>query len=355
MQRIATAVLILLPAIGCLPAPTIGQTLPGAAESARTPPSVALPRLNANPSGNAAPSLGPAPAGGGAADARPTDAHPSVIPRLTAERPGSVAPVLGPAAAAASAVSNTGTRAAVPPTPAQASGSRIALVIGNSTYLTQHYIPNPLNDAADMADALKRLGFTVTQGIDVRRAEMEAMLARFAEAARTADTALVYFSGHGLQHLGENYLVPTDARVRDETDLRRLIRLVDVLEDLAAARRNRIVIVDASRDNEIGQQVAAALPAERAAAFGRGLAKLSGPEGAFVVSAAQPNAVAGDGKGRNSPFTQALLRRMQQMPGAALKTLMTGVRADVMQASGGAQRPDIADGLAGEFVFKAGN
>jgi hypothetical protein len=384
MHRIATAVLILLPVIGFLPATALGQTPPGGAESAPVPPSVAIPRLNATPPGSVAPVLVPpptaAPAASGTTEARPTDiprlsqrpgsvvqglvppptggaadTRPSVIPRLTAERPGSAAPVLGPPQSAAPAVSSTGARGAAPTAAAPAPGSRIALVIGNSTYLSQHYLPNPFNDAADMADALKRLGFTVTLGVDVRRADMETMLARFAEAARMADTALIYFSGHGLQYKGDSYLFPTDARVRDEADLRRLIKLTDVIEDLAGAHHNRILIVDASRDNEVAQQVAGTLPAERAAAFGHGLAKLPDPEGAFVVSATQPNAVTPDGKGRNSPFTQALLKRMQQTPGATLKALMNGVRTDLAQASGGAQRPDIADGLAGEFVFKAGN
>jgi hypothetical protein len=381
MHRIATAVLILLPVIGFLPATALGQT-PGGAESVSVPPSGAIPRLNATPPGSVAPVLVPptvAPAASGTTEARPTDiprlgqrpgsvvqglvppppasaadTRPSVIPRLTAERPGSAAPVLGPPQSTAPAASSTGARGAPMPA-APAPGSRIALVIGNSTYLSQHYLPNPLNDAADMADALKRLGFTVTLGVDVRRVDMEAMLGRFAEAARAADTALIYFSGHGLQHKGESYLFPTDARVRDEADLRRLIKLTDLIEDLAGAHHNRILIVDASRDNEVVQHVAATLPAERAAAFGHGLAKLPDPEGAFVVSGTQPNAVTPDGKGRNSPFTQALLKRMQQTPGATLKALMNAVRADLAQASGGAQRPDIAEGLASDFVLKAGN
>jgi uncharacterized caspase-like protein len=205
-----------------------------------------------------------------------------------------------------------------------------------------------------MANVLRGLGFTVSLGLDLRRVEMDDMVTRFADDARGADTALIFFSGHGIQHMGENYLVPIDGRVKDEADLSHLIKLTDVVAAVRGASRNRILIVDASRENEMGQQVAANLPAERAAAFGRGLAKIADADGALVVSAGRPGDVTADGKGRNSPFTEALIKRLQHTPGVELRTLMKNVGADVVAATGGAQHPEIVDGMTGDFVFKAG-
>jgi len=343
------------------PAPmTVGAITPTAPEAASPAPPAAVvdvPRLVPQRPGAAAPPAAPtvatSPAGAAASGTRPASPPPppaiADIPPLTPERA-----VAKPAPAATPAI----VAATAPPSPVVA-GRRIALVIGNSSYLTLHYIPNPLNDATDMANALKALGFTVSLGLDLRRAEMNDMLTRFAADARTAETALIFYSGHGVahmneQHRGENYLVPVDARVKDEADLRRLIKLDDVIAALQGASRNRILVLDASRDNEIGHQAAAYLPAARAAAFGRGLAKVAGADGALVVSAAQPDDVTADGKGRNSPFTEALLRRLRETPGVALKTLMKSVRADVIASSGGAQRPELTDSMAGDFVFKAG-
>jgi uncharacterized caspase-like protein len=140
---------------------------------------------------------------------------------------------------------------AKPPVPAVAAtpGRRVALVIGNSKYASLLALPNPGNDAEDMAGTLKTLGFEVTLGIDLKRTEMEDMLIRFAREARGARTALVFYSGHGIQYQGENYLLPIDSRIDDETDLRRLIKLQDVIGDMQNASDVRILIVDACRDN----------------------------------------------------------------------------------------------------------
>jgi uncharacterized caspase-like protein len=240
-----------------------------------------------------------------------------------------------------------------PAASAALSGQRIALVIGNSSYLTLHYAPNPVDDATDVATALKQLGFGVTLGLDLRQNDMKEMLARFAGDARGAETALVYYAGYGVAHMGENYLVPIDGRVRESADLHRLVRLGDLVDAAGAATKIRIVIIDASRDNEIATQSPSNLPQGVAPAFAHGLAALPYAAGTLIVSAAQPNENAADAKGRNSVFTQALLKRFQPGPAMGVKALMKAVREDVMRASGGKQRPDIADGLTGEFVLKA--
>lgn len=186
-------------------------------------------------------------------------------------------------------------------------------------------------------------------GTDLTRSEMEERLIRFSRQARSADTALVFYAGHGLQHLGINYLAPIDAKLEDESDLRRLINLQDVITDLQGASRVRILMVDACRDNEAVQQLASNLPKTRAAAFSRGLAKVDA-DGTLIAFATQANRIAADGDGRNSPFTTALLTHLPAA-GIELRTVMTRVRADVVQVTGGKQRPEVWDSLVGEFSF----
>jgi tetratricopeptide (TPR) repeat protein len=345
--------------------PELAFPAPAAPEPARPPAAAAVPRVTPAPPGTVAPVLGPpekvAAAVNGLVDPRGTNPAtaepPAHVPALSRERNGVVAAAAGPPAPnrpLAVAAPGPPIAGPGPPStgataqPADRTGRRVALVIGNSSYLTLQYVPNPLNDAADMAAALRQLGFAVTLGLDLRRGDMEDVLAKFGGEARAAATALVYYSGRGLQHMGESYLLPIDARVRDEADVRRLIKLTDVVAAMAGASRDRILILDASRANEAGP---VGTPAERV--FGRGLAKLPAVERTLEISAAQPNQVVAETKGRNSLFTQALLKRIQQSPG--MKALVNAARADLMRASGGAQNPDVADGLAGELALRAGN
>jgi uncharacterized caspase-like protein len=230
------------------------------------------------------------------------------------------------------------------------SGPRVALVIGNSNYSAMPRLINPRNDAEDVAKALREAGFDVSLGVDLTRSGMEDALSGFSRRARQAETALVYYAGHGLQHNGINYLTPIDARLDDEADLRKLILLQNVLDDLQGASKIRLLFIDACRDNEAVQQLASRLPRTRAAAFTRGLAGASA-DGTLIAYATQPNKVAADGQGRNSPFTQALLKHLP-IPGVELRTLLTRVRAEVVQATGGAQRPEVSDSLVGEFAFR---
>ena len=226
---------------------------------------------------------------------------------------------------------------------------RVALVIGNSAYTIFPKLPNPRHDAEDLGAVLKEVGFDVLLGLDLKRTGMEEILIQFARKARISDTALVFYAGHGLQHLGINYLAPVDAAIEDETDLRKLVNLQDVMNDLQGAGQVRILIVDACRDNEVIKQLSARLPATRSAVFSRGLAKIDAADVAFAT---QPNRVAEDGTGRNSPFTQALLKYLPT-PGLELRTLMTRVRTEVVKTTGGAQRPEVWDSLVGEFTFQA--
>jgi Caspase domain len=271
---------------------------------------------------------------------------PSASPRPAAA-PAAQPPAAQPAAAAAP---ERPADHAAPLSPATAE-RRVALVIGNSNYSAFPKIPNAHNDAEDLAGELRGLGFDVLLGTDLKRADMEDLLIRFAKAARASDTALVFYAGHGLQHLGVNYLAPIDAKIDDETDLRKLVNVQDVISDLQSAGHVRILIVDACRDNKVMEELSSKLPATRSAAFTRGLARISAADGTLIAFATQPNRVAEDGAGRNSPFTTALLKNLPT-PGLELRTLLTRVRAEVVAATDGTQRPEVWDSLVGEFTFK---
>src|ERR1700691_2672347 len=129
--------------------------------------------------------------------------------------------------------------------------NRVALVIGNGAYAHAPHLPNPTHDAEDVAAALKRVGFDIILGTDLDQAGMQNAAIRFARAARTADVAVFYYSGHAMQYAGVNYLVPIDAELHDEADLRRMARVDDILADLQQARNLRILVLDSCRDNPL--------------------------------------------------------------------------------------------------------
>src|SRR5436190_1332053 len=202
---------------------------------------------------------------------------------------------------------------------------RVALVIGNPDYRDVPALANPRNDAEDVAAALKRLGFETTVGLDADRAAMEKAIEAFATAVEGADVALFYYAGHGMQHQGVNYLMPTDANLQNAAGLRRLTKLNDVVADVKRARTLRIMILDACRDNPL-VDVLENSPSAVASRGVRsvGLAKLSrtagsGDPGAaapsrggdIIVYAAESGHTAADGVGRNSPFSAAFVRNVE--------------------------------------------
>ncbi len=147
--------------------------------------------------------------------------------------------------------------------------NRIALVIGNGSYARAPYLPNPLHDAEDVAAALKRSGFEIIVGTDLDKAGMDDAVIKFARAARTADVAMFYYSGHALQFGGINYLVPVDARLSDEADLLRMVRVDDVIADMQPAKNLRILVLDSCRDNPFVEQLRRSVGAARSASVGR--------------------------------------------------------------------------------------
>ncbi len=230
--------------------------------------------------------------------------------------------------------------------------TRIALVVGNGGYSAPRMaLPNPPADARLVAGLLERVGFSVDLVVDGGREQMYEALDRFAAKAETADVALFYFAGHGIQDLGQNFLMPVDAELKRQRDLRdRFVPLDDVVQSLSQARGAKILVLDACRDNEAVDALRAAVPRSRSAAVTRGLAPMPKVSGMLVAFATQPGVVATDGSAANSPFTEALARHLAE-PGLELRQVLTRVRIDVARATEQKQIPEVSDSLLGEVVL----
>ena len=230
----------------------------------------------------------------------------------------------------------------------------MALVIGNGAYASpiMPRLSNPPHDAVAIGNTLETLGFDVDVVIDATKQTMEDALARLARKARDADVTLIFYAGHGLQDQGKNYFAPIDATLSDETDLRRrFIRLDDVLDDLAGAKGARILLLDACRDNGAVEALRAVVPKFRSAGVSRGLARIPEAQGQLVAFATQPDRVAADGEGADSPFTTALIAHLGE-PGIELRTVLTRVRVDVANATNHDQIPEVSDSLLGEIYLR---
>jgi uncharacterized caspase-like protein len=245
--------------------------------------------------------------------------------------------------------------ASAAPAAAASPGRRIALVIGMSAYANVASLRNPASDARAVAEAFRRLGFAeVVEREDLTRARMEQTLKEFGDKANDADWAIIYYAGHGVEMNGVNYLVPVDARlaradhVEDET-----VSLTRVLAKTEPARRLRMVILDACRNNPFPMASAEG----RTRAIGRGLSRIEPTGGVLVAYAARNGTIADDGADGeqdrgHSPFTQALLANLET-PGLDIRILFSKVRDQVLQRTRNAQEPFTYGSLPGqEFYFK---
>ena len=227
-------------------------------------------------------------------------------------------------------------------------GLRHALVIGNNDYATLPDLNNASRDARDIAAKLKELGFKVALKINANRGDIFGLLEDFREKLSKGGTGLVYFAGHGIQYDGTNYLIPVEAPVRREADLKAYgVPAQDILEEMAAAGNALdIVILDACRDNP--------LPSRKRSAK-RGLAIVATPntvKGSAVIYAAGPGQAAEDGPpGGNGIFTAALLNALDE-PGLTLSEVMQRVTTDVAGKTANRQRPWSLASLGGAFVFR---
>jgi tetratricopeptide (TPR) repeat protein len=230
---------------------------------------------------------------------------------------------------------------------------RIALVIGNAHYASVGLLPNPLNDARDVAKTLRAAGFTVIEKDDLSREQLIDALGAFAGEAATADWAIVYYSGHGMEMAGVNYLVPVDARLSTDNAVQfEAVPLGQVMGAVDGAHKLRLIILDACRSNPFASRMTLA-SASRAPS--RGLARPPEPDpGELIVYAARDGEVASDGKGSNSPFTEALIKEIQT-PRVDIRRVFDDVRDDVIETTGRTQHPFTYGSLPGhqDFFFQA--
>jgi TPR repeat protein len=224
--------------------------------------------------------------------------------------------------------------------------TRSALVIGNGAYRNVPALTNPSNDATDIAAALKSLGFKVTLKLDLDLAAMQRAIDEFALESAGDDASLLYYAGHGFQLGGRNYLVPVGAELRQIGDIAsRTVALDPVLSELGKGKGSHLVFLDACRNNPFASS-GVGLPAA-------GLARVGKLPGFFITFATQPDNVAFDGSGRNSPFATALLGRLST-PGADISSMMIAVRNDVFAETGGQQIPADESLLIKQFYFAGG-
>lgn len=218
-------------------------------------------------------------------------------------------------------------------------GRRVALVIGNSAYKNVSALPNPKSDAASIASALRQTGFqSVTLLTDLDRDKLTNALQKFAEIAETADWSVVYFAGHGMEIGGVNYLIPIDAKLSSDRDIAfQAIPLEVVLNAAERAKKLRLVILDACRDNPFAAQMKRSMTVATRSVT-RGLAQVEPEAGTMVVYSAKHGETALDGTGGNSPFATALAKNIQT-PGLEVRLLFDTVRDDVMDLTGRKQQP----------------
>jgi hypothetical protein len=226
---------------------------------------------------------------------------------------------------------------------------RVALVIGNGAYIHVPYLPNPGHDAEDVGAALRRTGFQTIVDTDLDQTGMRDAAMQFARAARNADVAIFYYSGHAMQYAGVNYLIPIDAELRDEVDLRRMVRVDEILSDLQQAKNLRILVLDSCRDNPLAEELKRSIGQTRSASIGRGLARMESPDGTIVSYATQSGRTAKDGDGRNSPYTTAFLKHIEDKDEIA--TVFHRISANVYESTSRTQTPELSLSFFGEFYL----
>lgn len=223
---------------------------------------------------------------------------------------------------------------------------RVALVIGNASYKVNP-LKNPVNDSTDMARSLRSVGFDVIEANNITLAQMREVTRRFADKLSNSDVGLVYYSGHGVEVKGKNYLIPVNADIKREYevvdqafDASQFLEMMDNIRGPNNKRVN-ILIVDACRNNELQKSWRST---------NSGLARMDAPGGTFISFATAPGRVAADGAGRNSPYTKHLLQALKQ-PNVPIEQVFKVVRRNVMEETNGEQIPWENSSLVGDFYF----
>ena len=226
---------------------------------------------------------------------------------------------------------------------------RVALVLGNSAYQNVARLPNPVNDGTVIAATLKNAGFDVVDSRhDLPAAETRRALRDFADRARDADIAVVYYAGHGIEVDGTNYLIPVDAKLERDTDVYdEAFSLDRVLLAIEPAKQLRLVILDACRDNPFAKNMKRTVASR---AIGQGLAKIEPTSPNMLIAySAKAGSTAPDGDAKNSPFTMALAKHLTT-PGLDVRRAFGFVRDEVLKTTSYRQEPFVYGSLGGEDV-----
>jgi len=230
--------------------------------------------------------------------------------------------------------------------------TRVALVIGNGAYQNVTHLPNPTNDANLIAAALKQDGFGVTLADDLDHDGLIKALRAFGNEADSADWAVIYYAGHGIEMAGVNYLVPVDAKLASDRDVGfEAVPIDQVMGAIEGARSLRMVILDACRNDPFLATMKRSAGAGRD--IGRGLALVEPEQASLVAFAAKAGTIAADGDGADSPFATALAKHLTE-PGVEVNKLFRLVRDDVLDATGRKQEPFVYGSLPGrqDFYFR---
>jgi len=227
---------------------------------------------------------------------------------------------------------------------------RIALVIGNSAYRHSRKLANPRNDAADVSAALKRHNFQVIEGFDLDKVALDAKISEFTAALGGADVGVFFYAGHGLHVSGENYLVPVDAELTAVSAIdSELVRLDLIHRTMEREAATNLLFFDACRDNPLSDNLARAMGTQ-SPVIGRGLNIARSGAGTLISFSTQPGKLALDGKGRNSPYSAALVRQLTTSK-EDLAGMLIAVRNEVIRETDRRQVPWEHSALRGRFYF----
>lgn len=217
---------------------------------------------------------------------------------------------------------------------------RVAFVVGNGAYVNVPALPNPPKDALTMASTLRNVGFDVVEAINLNRDQMAEKLIEFGHKAEGADIAVFYYAGHGIAVNGVNYLLPVDADLKSEADVKlgAAMNVDTTLQETMQDAKVKLVFLDACRDNPFAARMRSA-KRSRGLTIDSGLAAMNTAEGTLIAFATSPGQTALDGdKGSDSPFTRALVANITK-PGVEIQQAMTMVRAQVNEETNRGQMP----------------
>lgn len=221
---------------------------------------------------------------------------------------------------------------------------RTAIVFGEKNYKNVSALNNPLNDASDISDSLKKVGFEVVTYKDADKKTMDAAIDDWCSKANKYDVALFYYSGHGAEYNGENFIFPIDANPKGPSDLQyQAVSATQLLNRLVSINpKFTIMILDACRNNPFTKSWVRGFGKE-------GLAVMTG-KGAFIGYAATPGYTASDGAGRNGTYTEAILNNIMK-PNLTIDQIFTRVNKDVRLKTSDGQIPFKSSSFSSDYCF----